>query len=260
MAMRSIHMVGSEEQKQRWLPAMARCEKLGAFALTEPRHGSDSVSLETEARREGDEYVINGAKRWIGNGSLADVVVMWARDTEDLQVKGFLIEKGTPGYDARPIQGKGSLRALWQADIDLVDVRVPAENLLPGSSSFKDPARVLKSTRAGFAWAAVGHAVAVAWYRREASLAGVTCGVRAVTPCTVGTAGGEGGCGADGGAARASGRPRARDAITAAIGVRIGRIVLVTPVRERRAGRPGGCRRSTRSACRPPKRTSSRPN
>jgi glutaryl-CoA dehydrogenase len=160
LAMRSIHMLGSEEQKQRWLPAMARCEKLGAFALTEPRHGSDSVSLETEAHREGDEYVINGAKRWIGNGSLADVVVMWARDTEDLQVKGFLIEKGTPGYDARPIQGKGSLRALWQADIDLVNVRVPAENLLPGSSSFKDPARVLKSTRAGCAWAALGHAVA----------------------------------------------------------------------------------------------------
>jgi glutaryl-CoA dehydrogenase len=88
----------SEEQKQRWLPAMARGEKLGAFALTEPRHGSDSVSLETEARRVGDEYVINGAKRWIGNGTLADVVVVWARDAEDLQVKGFLVEKGTPGY------------------------------------------------------------------------------------------------------------------------------------------------------------------
>ena len=106
LAMRSIHMHGSEEQKQRWLPAMARGEKLGAFALTEPGHGSDSVSLETEARRDGDEYVINGAKRWIGNGTLADVVVLWARDTEDLQVKGFLIEKGTPGYDARPIAGR----------------------------------------------------------------------------------------------------------------------------------------------------------
>ena len=107
---RSIHMLGSEEQKQRWLPAVARGEELGAFALTEPRHGSDSVSLETVARRESDEYVINGAKRWIGNGTLADVVVMWARDAEDLQVKGFLIEKGTSGDEACPIEGKGCLR------------------------------------------------------------------------------------------------------------------------------------------------------
>jgi len=160
LAMRSIHMCGSEEQKQRWLPAMARCEKLGAFALTEPRHGSDSVSLETEARRDGDEYVINGAKRWIGNGTLADVVVMWARDVEDMQVKGFLIEKGTPGYDARVIEGKGSLRALWQADIDLTDVRVPLDNRLPGAQSFAAAAAVLKATRAGCAWAALGHSVA----------------------------------------------------------------------------------------------------
>jgi glutaryl-CoA dehydrogenase len=160
LAMRSIHMHGSEEQKQRWLPAMARGEKLGAFALTEPGHGSDSVSLETEARREGDEYVINGAKRWIGNGSMADVVVLWARDVEDMQVKGFLIEKGTPGYDGRPIMGKGALRALWQADIDLVDVRVPAENRLPGANSFADTGKVLKATRASCAWSALGHAVA----------------------------------------------------------------------------------------------------
>ena len=160
LAMRSIHMHGSEEQKQRWLPAMARCENLGAFALTEPRHGSDSVSLETEARRDGDEYVINGAKRWIGNGTLADVVVLWARDAEDMQVKGFLVEKGTPGYDARAIQGKGSLRALWQADIDLTDMRVPAGNKLPGANSFMDAAKVLKATRASCAWSALGHAVA----------------------------------------------------------------------------------------------------
>ena len=160
LAMRSIHMHGSEEQKQQWLPAMARCEKLGAFALTEPRHGSDSVSLETEARRDGDEYVINGAKRWIGNGTLADVVVLWARDAEDMQVKGFLIEKGTPGYDARAIQGKGSLRALWQADIDLTDVRVPAGNRLPGANNFADTAKVLKATRGSCAWSALGHAVA----------------------------------------------------------------------------------------------------
>lgn len=161
LAMRSIHLLGSEEQKQRWLPAMARCEKLGAFALTEPRHGSDSVSLETEARRVGDEYVINGAKRWIGNGTLADVVVLWARDVEDMQVKAFLVEKGTPGYEAREIEGKGSLRALWQADIDLTDVRVPVDNRLPGAEGFKNTAgRVLKATRATCAWSALGHAVA----------------------------------------------------------------------------------------------------
>jgi glutaryl-CoA dehydrogenase len=160
LAMRAIAMHGSEEQRWRWLPAMARCEKLGAFALTEPLHGSDSVALETEARRLGDTYVINGAKRWIGNGSLADVVVVWARDAGDRQVKGFLVERGTPGFAARVIEGKGSLRAVWQADIELVDVRIPLESRLPGAASFKDAGRVLKSTRAGCAWMALGHAVA----------------------------------------------------------------------------------------------------
>ena len=160
LAMRAIAMHGSEEQKLRWLPAMARCEKLGAFALTEPAHGSDSVALETEARRAGDTYVINGAKRWIGCGSLADVVVVWARDFEDGQVKGFLVEKGTPGYKARVIEGKASLRALWQADIDLEDVVVPAANLLPRARSFKGAGQVLKATRASCAWSALGHAVA----------------------------------------------------------------------------------------------------
>src|SRR5246127_1378924 len=160
LAMRSIHMHGSEEQKQKWLPAMAQCEKLGAFALTEPKHGSDSVGLETSAKREGDTYVINGSKRWIGNGTAADIVVLWARDTEDMQVKAFLIEKGTPGYDARPIMGKGSLRALWQADIDLTEVRVPAENRLPGANSFIDTAKVPKAPRASCPWSARGQAVA----------------------------------------------------------------------------------------------------
>ncbi len=159
LAMKSIAMLGSEDQKQRWLPGMARLEKLGAFALTEPNHGSDSVALETTARRDGGEFVIDGAKRWIGNGSLADVVVVWARG-EDGQIQGFLIEKGTPGYDAKVIEGKGALRAIWQAHITLDDVRVPAENRLPGAGSFKDTARVLASTRSTCAWAALGHAVA----------------------------------------------------------------------------------------------------
>jgi glutaryl-CoA dehydrogenase len=159
LAMKSIAMLGSEEQKQRWLPDMARLDKLGAFALTEPNHGSDSVALETTARRVGDSYVINGAKRWIGNGSLADVIVVWAR-TEDGHVKGFLVEKGTPGYEAQVIEGKGSLRAIWQADITLDEVHVPTENLLPGARNFKDAGRVLAGTRSSCAWAALGHAVA----------------------------------------------------------------------------------------------------
>jgi glutaryl-CoA dehydrogenase len=158
--MRSIAMLGSEEQKRRWLPAMARMEKIGAFALTEPDHGSDSVALETTVRRDGDEYVISGSKRWIGFGSVADVVVVWARDAEDGEVKGFLVERPTPGYEAEVITGKAALRAVWQAAIELRDVRVPAANLLPGARSFKDTARVLRSTRQTCAWAALGHAVA----------------------------------------------------------------------------------------------------
>ena len=160
LAMQSIAQLGSQAQKQRWLPAMARLDKLGAFALTEPLHGSDSVALETSARRNGDEWVINGAKKWIGNGTLADVVVVWARDAADGQVKGFLVEKGTPGYAATRIDGKGSLRAVWQAEITLTDVRVPAENQLPGANTFKDTGRVLAGTRNVVAWAALGHATA----------------------------------------------------------------------------------------------------
>jgi glutaryl-CoA dehydrogenase len=160
LAMRSIAMYGSEEQKQHWLPAMARAEKLGAFALTEPEHGSDSVALETTARRDGDSYVIDGEKRWIGNGSIADVVVVWARDTSDNAVKGFLVEKGTPGYNATVMTGKASLRAIWQAQISMAGVRLPAENRLPGAHSFKDCGRVLATTRSACAWMALGHAVA----------------------------------------------------------------------------------------------------
>ncbi len=160
LAMRSIATLGSQAQKQRWLPEMAALSKLGAFALTEPLHGSDSVGLETSARRDGDEWVVNGEKKWIGNGTLADVVVLWARDVADGQVKGFLVEKGTPGYEARRIDGKGSLRAVWQAEITLTDLRVPEENRLPGAHSFKDTARVLAGTRNAVAWAALGHATA----------------------------------------------------------------------------------------------------
>ncbi|HEX6677929.1 MAG TPA: acyl-CoA dehydrogenase family protein [Actinomycetes bacterium] len=160
LAMQSIAMLGSEEQKRRWLPPMATLEKLGAFALTEPLHGSDSVALETSARRDGDGWVINGAKKWIGNGTLADVVVVWARDAADQRVKGFLVEKGAAGFEARRIDGKGALRAVWQAEITLTDVRVPEASRLPGANSFKDTGRVLAGTRQAVAWGALGHATA----------------------------------------------------------------------------------------------------
>ena len=110
LAMKSLDLLGSEEQKERWLPAMARLDAVGAFALTEPEHGSDSVALETSARREGDGWVLDGAKRWIGNGSVADVVVVWARSEHDGDVKGFLVEKGVAGFDAVTLHGKGAAR------------------------------------------------------------------------------------------------------------------------------------------------------
>src|ERR687893_285868 len=159
LAMGTIAMLGSEEQKGRWLPAMARCEKIGAFGLTEPNHGSDAVMLETRARREGDEYVLEGAKRWIGNASFADVIVIWARDDEG-SVGGFLVEKDAPGYSAEVIKGKTSKRCVWQADIRLDGVRIPAENRLAGAHTFKDTAKVLTATRYGVAWEAIGHAIA----------------------------------------------------------------------------------------------------
>ncbi|MDP9434318.1 MAG: acyl-CoA dehydrogenase family protein [Actinomycetota bacterium] len=160
LAMKSIDLLGSEEQKQRWLPGLAAVDLFGAFALTEPRHGSDSVALETTAVRDGDGYVLNGHKRWIGNGTVADVLVVWARDSEDGQVKGFLVEGGAPGLDARAIEGKVSVRAVWQADITLTNVRVRADDVLPGGRSFKDTGRVLASTRGSVAWGALGHATA----------------------------------------------------------------------------------------------------
>jgi glutaryl-CoA dehydrogenase len=160
LAMRSIAMLGSEAQKQRWLPALAALDKIGAFALTEPLHGSDSVALETSARRTGDHWVLNGHKRWIGNGTIADVTVVWARDVADGKVKGFLVEKGAAGLDARRIEGKGSLRAVWQADLDLIDVPVAEADRLPGATSFKDTGAVLATTRNSVAWSALGHATA----------------------------------------------------------------------------------------------------
>jgi glutaryl-CoA dehydrogenase len=167
LAMKSIALLGSEAQKQRWLPDMARLDAVGAFALTEPAHGSDSVALETAARRErsgdersargsGDGWVLSGEKRWIGNGSIADVVVVWARSVEDGQVKGFLVETDQPGFAAETLGGKGAARAIWQAQITLDGAR--AEKL-PEANTFKDAGRVLITTRTTCAWGALGHAV-----------------------------------------------------------------------------------------------------
>ena len=165
LAMGTIDICGSEEQKERWLPAMARMEKIGAWGLTEPDHGSDSVMLETTARRDGDGWVLNGKKRWIGNASFADIVIIWARDVEDGQVKGFVLEKDEngdhhPGYTTELIKGKMGKRAVWQPDIYLEDVYVPAANKLEGAYSFKDTNKVLTATRGGVAWEAIGHAIA----------------------------------------------------------------------------------------------------
>jgi glutaryl-CoA dehydrogenase len=159
VAMTSIATLGSEEQKERWLPPMARMEKIGAFGLTEPQHGSDAGLLETTARREVDEYVIDGEKRWIGNASFADVTVIWAREEND-KLAAFLVEKGTPGLKATVMTGKASQRTVLNTNLKLDGVRVAAENRLANSRGFGDAVQVLMPTRHNVAWEAVGHAVA----------------------------------------------------------------------------------------------------
>lgn len=159
LAMMSIARLGSEEQKQRFLPAMARLEKIGAFGLTEPQHGTDVVVLETVARRDGDVYVLNGTKRWIGNATFADYVVIWARG-EDGHVGGYVVEKGTPGFNPEFIAGKTALRCVQNAHITLEDVRVPAENRLAGANTFRDTENVLMASRFCVAWESIGAAIA----------------------------------------------------------------------------------------------------
>ena len=156
LAMGTVAICGSEEQKRRWLPGMARMEKIGAWGLTEPDHGSDSVMLETTARRDGDSWVINGEKRWIGNATFADLTVVWAVDEADRQVKGFVVEGGTPGFEAVKISDKIALRVVQNAHITLADCRVPETNRLQEANSFADTAEVLRRTRLGVAWEAVG--------------------------------------------------------------------------------------------------------
>jgi glutaryl-CoA dehydrogenase len=175
LAMGSVYLCGSEEQKQRWLPPMARMEKIGAFGLTEPEVGSGaSGGLTTTARRDGDHWILSGQKKWIGNATFADYIVVWARDSEDGQVKGFVVEKGSPGLATTKMKDKIALRVVQNAYITLDNVRVPESDRLQNATSFRQTARVLRHTRAGVAWMAVGcargayeHALAYAKERHQ---------------------------------------------------------------------------------------------
>ncbi|WP_115686013.1 acyl-CoA dehydrogenase family protein [Corynebacterium senegalense] len=158
LAMQSIASLGSEEQKAKYLKPMSRMEIRGAFALTEPDHGSDSIGLETTAVRDGDEWVINGAKKWIGHGSVGHIAVVYAR-MEDGNVGGFIVDQDQEGYTGTTITGKAALRGIPQAEITLDNVRVSDDRRLPGCRSFRDTAKVLMSTRIGVAWSAFGLAV-----------------------------------------------------------------------------------------------------
>lgn len=160
LALGAIGVCGSEEQRAEWLPKLASGEVLGAFGLTEPTSGSDSAQgLKTVATRDGDNWVLNGSKRWIGNATFSDITVIWAKSAEDGQVKGFIVPTSTPGYTATKIEGKQSLRMVQNADITLENVVVPESLRLQNANTFKDTARVLRLTRAEVAWAAVGVAV-----------------------------------------------------------------------------------------------------
>ncbi|MCZ4559233.1 acyl-CoA dehydrogenase family protein [Rhodococcus sp. IEGM 1401] len=157
LAMSSISILGSEEQRERWLPAMRRMEKIGAFGLSEPHGGSDVAGgLETTARLDGDHWILNGSKRWIGNATFADLTIVFAKDEADGEVKGFVVEQGFEGFRAEKIEGKYSLRAVENADIHLENCRVPVGNKLAEANSFADTAKVLRLTRGGVAFQAVG--------------------------------------------------------------------------------------------------------
>ncbi|MBV9383210.1 MAG: acyl-CoA dehydrogenase family protein [Streptosporangiaceae bacterium] len=175
LAMGSIYLCGSEEQKRRWLPEMARMEKIGAFGLTEPEVGSGAAGgLTTTARRDGEEWVLDGQKKWIGNATFADYIVIWARDVGDGQVKGFVVERETPGLSTTKMRDKIALRVVQNAYITLDGVRVPESSRLQKAASFRQTAAVLRLTRAGVAWQAVGcargayeHALAYAKERHQ---------------------------------------------------------------------------------------------
>jgi glutaryl-CoA dehydrogenase len=158
LAMNAIYYCGSEEQRRHWLPSMARLQTLGAFGLTEPEVGSDAANLRTTAVLDGESYILNGRKRWIGNATICDIAVIWAK-TDDGQVNGFIVPRDTPGYEAHDITHKISKRAVWQGEISLVNCRIPAENRLTGVPGFKGTATTLMHARLGVTWGALGQAM-----------------------------------------------------------------------------------------------------
>ncbi len=162
LVMYPIYAFGSDEQKDRWLPAMAKGEKLGCFGLTEPDAGSNPGAMRTRARKDGNEYILNGEKMWITSGSIADVAVIWAKvDDEGGKVRGFLMETDRPGFRAADVHGKWSLRASVTSSLSLQDVRIPAANVLPKSDGLKSALMCLNQARYGIAWGGVGAAMAV---------------------------------------------------------------------------------------------------
>ena len=158
LCMFPIHRYGSEEQKQRWLPSMAKGEVIGCFGLTEPEFGSNPAGMATRARRDGDDWILNGTKRWITNGNLAQLAIVWARTEQG--IRGFLVEKGTKGFEAREIHHKLSMRASVTSELILDDVRVPACNELPEAQGLKAPLSCLNEARYGIVWGSLGAAVA----------------------------------------------------------------------------------------------------
>jgi glutaryl-CoA dehydrogenase len=158
LCMFAIHRYGSEEQKERWLPFMARGEVIGCFGLTEPEFGSNPAGMATRARRDGDDWVINGTKRWITNGNVAHLAIVWARTEQG--IRGFLVETGTKGFQAREIHHKLSMRASVTSELILDDVRVPARNELPGAQGLKAPLSCLNEARYGIVWGVLGAAIA----------------------------------------------------------------------------------------------------
>ena len=161
LVMYPIYAFGSEEQKQQWLPALQKGEKLGCFGLTEPDFGSNPGGMRTRAKKTGKEYVLNGEKMWITSGSIADVAIIWAKvDEENDKIRGFIVETDRPGFKADDVHGKWSLRASVTSGLSLQDVRVPEANLLPGSGGLKSPLMCLNQARYGIAWGGVGAAMA----------------------------------------------------------------------------------------------------
>jgi glutaryl-CoA dehydrogenase len=158
LCMFPIHAFGSEEQKERWLPDMAAGKVIGCFGLTEPQGGSDPANMKTHARRDGDDWIINGAKMWITNGSMADIAIVWARTDDGIQ--GFVVEKDFKGFEAREIKAKMSLRASDTSELFLDNVRVPEANRLPGVKGLKGPLACLSQARYGITWGPIGAAIA----------------------------------------------------------------------------------------------------